>query len=89
MGIDYALFLVRSYQRYGRADHPAFSLIRAAVIMTSVSTMIGFGVLAFARHSMLQSAGITSLLGIGYSAMGAFLILPPLLKKNLKGRPVR
>jgi precorrin-6B methylase 2 len=80
MGIDYALFMVRSYQRYGRADHPGFTLIRSAVIMAAASTLIGFGVLAFARHSLLQSAGLTSLLGIGYSAMGAFLLLPPLLR---------
>jgi predicted exporter/SAM-dependent methyltransferase len=81
MGIDYALFFVRSYQRYGRADHPSFTLIRSAVIMTSASTLIGFGVMVFARHSLLRSAGITSLLGIGYSALGAFLLLPPLLHR--------
>jgi predicted exporter/SAM-dependent methyltransferase len=85
MGIDYALFLVRSYQRYGRADHPSFTLIRSAVIMTSTSTLIGFGVLVFARHSLLRSAGITSLLGIGYSALGAFLLLPPLLRRRFGG----
>lgn len=89
MGIDYALFLVRSYQRYGRPDHPSFTLIRSAVIMTSASTLIGFGVLAFARHSLLRSAGITSLLGIGYSALGAFLLLPPLLRRRFdRTRPL-
>lgn len=82
MGIDYALFLVRAYQRYGRVDHPSFTLIRSAVIMTSASTLIGFGVLVVARHSLLRSAGITSLLGIGYSALGAFLLLPPLLRRR-------
>ncbi len=80
MGIDYSLFLVRSYQRYGTVAHPSFTLIRSAVLMASASTLIGFGVLAAARHALLQSVGVVSLLGIGYSAMGAFLILPPLLK---------
>jgi len=89
MGIDYSLFLVRSYQRYGRADHPAFTLIRSAVVMTSSSTLIGFGVLIFARHSLLQSAGISSALAIGYSALGAFLILPHLLKWRLERVPSR
>ena len=84
MGIDYALFLVRSYQRYGRADHPSFTLIRSAVVMTSASTLIGFGVLAFAHHSLLQSAGLTSVLGIGFSVLGAFLLLPPLLKRRFE-----
>jgi SAM-dependent methyltransferase len=86
MGVDYSLFFVRSYQRYGSAAHPAFSMIRSAVVMASASTLIGFGVLATARHSLLMSAGVTSLLGIGFSAMGAFLILPPLLDHFFRNR---
>ncbi|MBT8340472.1 MAG: MMPL family transporter, partial [Desulfatitalea sp.] len=81
MGIDYALFMVRSYQRYGDARHPSFSLIRSAVFMTAASTLIGFGVLAGAEHVLLQSAGIVSFLGIAYSVVGVFLLLPPLLKR--------
>ena len=80
MGIDYSLFIVRSYQRYGDASHPSFELIRMTVFMASASTIIGFGVLTFAEHSMLRSAGLTSLIGISYALIGAFLILPPILK---------
>ena len=86
MGIDYSLFIVRAFQRYGRADHPAFTLIRSAVLMTSGSTLIGFGVLAMARHALLRSAGISLSLGIGYSVIGAFLILPPLLGRYLQAQ---
>ncbi len=85
MGIDYSLFLVRSYQRYGTHTHPGFGLIRTAVFMAAASTMIGFGVLCFAQHSLLRSAGFTSLLGIGYAVTGAFLILPPMLKAFFQG----
>ena len=84
MGIDYSLFMVRSYQRYGRADHPSFRLIRSAVFMTAASTLIGFGVLAGADHALLNSAGIASSLGIAYSVIGVFLILPPLLKRQFE-----
>lgn len=85
MGIDYSLFLVRAYQRYGSTDNPHFSLIQLAVVMASVSTLIGFGVLIFARHSLLKSAGITSFLGIGFSLLGAALILPPFLENFFTG----
>jgi hypothetical protein len=84
MGIDYALFVVRAYQRYGRADHPSFRLIRSAVFMTAASTLIGFGVLAGADHALLNSAGIASSLGIAYSVLGVFLILPPLLRRQFE-----
>ncbi len=80
MGIDYSLFMVRGYQRYTDENHSSFQLIKIAVFMASFSTMIGFGVLCFARHALLRSAGLTSLLGIAYSLAGAFIILPPILK---------
>lgn len=87
MGIDYSLFIVRSYQRYRDEQHPAFALIRMAVFMASASTMAGFGVLCFAKHSLLQSAGLTSLLGIIYSLIGAFVLLPPLMRRLFREKP--
>jgi len=84
MGIDYSLFFVRSYQRYGDQAHPHFGLIRMTVFLASASTIIGFGVLCLAEHSLLRSAGITSLLGISYSLIGAFIILPPVLDYRFK-----
>ncbi|WP_028584076.1 methyltransferase domain-containing protein [Desulfogranum mediterraneum] len=83
MGIDYSIFCVRAHQRYRRLDHPQYALVRMAVFLAAGSTLIGFGVLAMARHNLLQSIGITSLLGIGYSLVGTFLLLPPLLGRYL------
>ena len=90
MGIDYALFFVRSFQRYGSFDHPEFSRIRLAVLMAGASTLIGFGVLSLSDHTLLKSAGIPSFLGIGYALLGAFLILPPTLTavKRRRERPL-
>nr|WP_319395719.1 MMPL family transporter [uncultured Desulfobacter sp.] len=81
IGIDFSLFFVRAYQRYRDESHPSVELIRLAVFMAGISTMIGFGVMGLAEHSLLQSAGIASLLGIGFCLGGAFLILPPLLRR--------
>jgi SAM-dependent methyltransferase len=49
--------------------------------MAAASTLIGFGVLLFADHSLLKSAGFTSFLGIFFSVVGAFVLLPPLLER--------
>ncbi|MEZ4528518.1 MAG: MMPL family transporter [Desulfobacterales bacterium] len=84
MGIDYSLFLIRACQRYRDESHPSFELIRVAVFMASASTLVGFGVLCFAEHSLLQSAGLTSFLGISFSLMGAFLFIPPLMRGFLR-----
>lgn len=79
MGIDYSIFTVRAHQRYGDTGHPSYALVRTAVLMAGASTLIGFGVLCFADHSMLRSIGLTSFFGIAYSLLGSFLLLPPLL----------
>jgi predicted exporter/SAM-dependent methyltransferase len=83
MGIDYSIFCVRAHQRYRDINHPCYVLVRVAVFMAGTSTLIGFGVLSIAEHSLLKSIGITSLLGIGYSLLGTFLLLPPLLNKYM------
>ncbi|MDR2548927.1 MAG: methyltransferase domain-containing protein [Desulfobulbus sp.] len=90
MGDDFAIFTVRGCQWYGTVDHPGHVLARSAVLMAAASTFIGFGVLCFAQHSTLKSIGITSLLGIGYSLLGTFLLLPPLLRAffDQENRPV-
>ncbi|MCJ8501609.1 methyltransferase domain-containing protein [Desulfatitalea alkaliphila] len=86
MGTDYALLLVRAYQRYGGFADPGFERIRMAVLMAACSTLLGFGVLCLAEHQLLYSAGITSLLGIGYALIGAFVLLPPMLAHHLQHR---
>jgi uncharacterized protein len=81
MGIDYSIYYVSFYQRYRRENHPAMDTIKMAMFIASLTTLIGFGVLAFAKHTLLHSIGLTSLLGIGYSILGAYFILPSLLRK--------
>ena len=85
MGIDYSIFFVRAHQRYRDVNHPDYGLVRSAVFLAAASTLIGFGVLCFADHALLRSIGIISLLGIGYSLLGAFLLLPPLLNWYFSG----
>ena len=83
MGIDYGIYYVCAYQRYMDERHPSMGLIRQAMFLAGATTFIGFGVLAAAQHAVLKSIGLTSLLGIGYSLLGAFLIVPPLVKRAL------
>ena len=85
MGIDYAIFCVRAHQRYRDIFHPSYAQMRSSVFLSATSTLIAFGVLCFAEHSLLQSIGIVSLLGIGYSLLGTFLLLPPLLDRYFSG----
>jgi len=80
MGSDYALYLVRSYQRYMDEDHPSLGLIRLSVFLCFATTFMGFGALALSGHALLRNAGVALVLGIGYSFIGAVTLTPPLLK---------
>lgn len=85
MGIDYAIFCVRAHQRYRDKNHPLYARVRCSVFLAGTSTLIGFGVLALADHSLLKSIGITSFLGVAYCLLGTFLLLPPLLDLYFTG----
>ena len=81
MGSDYALYLVRSYQRYREETNASLGLVRMSVFLSFATTFAGFGVLALSSHSLLKSAGLCLALGIGYSFLGAVTIVPPALKR--------
>ena len=89
LGTDYAIYLVCAGQRYGTIHQSSHRLLRGAVLLSAASTLIGFGVLCFAEHATLRSVGITSLCGIGYSLLGAFLLLPPLLERHFTREEAR
>lgn len=63
---------MRAYQRYGGPESSSFARIKLTVMLAAASTLIGFGVLCFAEHTLLRSAGVTFFLGIGYSLIGAW-----------------
>ena len=78
-GIHGALFLVRAYQRYGDPGSTDFGRIKAAVILSAGTGAVGFGGLCFSDQALLIGAGWVGLLGIGYTLIGTFLLLPTLL----------
>jgi len=86
VGGDYTIYMVCGCQWYGTIKHPSHVLVRSAVLLSAASTLIGFGVLCFAQHATLKSVGITSLCGIGYTLLGTFVLLPPLLQAYFRPR---
>lgn len=81
MGIDYAIYYICMYQRHPDTRSAAMQNIRLAIFLAAFTTLIGFGTLAIASHSLLRSIGLVSLLGIFYSLIGSFFILPALMER--------
>jgi predicted exporter/SAM-dependent methyltransferase len=88
MGVDYSFSFVRVYQRCLDEQHPSHGPVRTSIFLAASATMVGMITLVFAQHSVTRSAGIMASLAIGYCALGAFVLLPPLLRWRLAPRPL-
>lgn len=74
--VDYGIFMV---SHAGSEADPATS---RAVLVSGLTTIAGFGVLAIARHPALQSLGLTVLLGFGAAVPAALFVIPALNRKK-------
>jgi predicted exporter len=79
LAVDYGIFVVSEHLG-GVGTTSA-----RAVSLCALSTLIGFGVLAFAEHPALHALGITVLVGIGVAWPVALLVSPAFLTIG-KGR---
>ncbi|TFG36724.1 MAG: hypothetical protein E4H46_03070 [Desulfobacterales bacterium] len=78
LSVDYGIFVVCS-KLEGLSGTSFF-----AVSICAASSLIGFGVLAFAQHPALHSLGVTVLVGIGAAWPTAILVSPAILRKVQK-----
>jgi len=84
VGVDNGIHLM---QRFYESSHiPTFrdlqmSLVRTgrALVMTSLTTMVGFGSLAFADFRGIREMGLLSIFGISYTLVAALVILTAFL----------
>jgi predicted RND superfamily exporter protein len=70
LGVDYGIFMV---SRLGQGRDRITEL---AVLLCSLTTLVGFGSLSFARHPALNSIGLAVLLGIGGAAISSLVVIP-------------
>jgi predicted RND superfamily exporter protein/SAM-dependent methyltransferase len=80
LGLDYGIYFVRSYQRFGPATQPGSEGFRVTVLLCGLTTLVGFGSLLFAKHAVLRDAGVSTFFGIFYAMAGTFWIVPPVLR---------
>ena len=74
LSVDYGIFIVCARLS------PRQKTAGAAVSICAASSLVGFGVLAFAHHPALHSLGITVLVGIGAAWPVAIFVSPCLLE---------
>jgi len=94
LGIDYSIFIMRGLlqeYKYGVKD---ISSYKVSVIISGITTLLGIGVLIFAKHPALKSIATMSIIGILSVIFITFTLLPAIFrwmvtyKKGLRSRPV-
>ena len=76
LGVDYGIFMVC----HGQSKEDLSSV--RAVLVSGLSTLIGFGALTLAQHPALFSIGLTLLLGISAAMPTAILVIPALRRQE-------
>ena len=80
IGIDDGVHLTNTFRRCGgRFDPAEMAATARGCVVTSLTTMVGFGSIALSHYPGLKSMGMVALLGVGLSLLAALLLLMPLL----------
>ena len=75
VGIDNSVHLLHRYQQ-SRNLNEAFKQTGGAIILSSMTTMIGFGSLHFASHQGMKTLGEILFVGVGCCLLAALMCLP-------------
>jgi 1-acyl-sn-glycerol-3-phosphate acyltransferase len=78
IGVDYSIFMTSALQKehtFGKIELPSY---RTSIILSVATTILGTGVLIFAKHPALKSIALIALVGI-FSALMITFILQPLV----------
>ena len=75
LGIDYSIFITNGllHQTKTKTDLLTHKM---SVILSVITTVLGVGVLIFAKHPALHSLAVISIIGIGSAMLIAFTIQP-------------
>ncbi|UCF66792.1 MAG: MMPL family transporter [Acidobacteriota bacterium] len=80
IGIDNGIHVVHRFMHHDEEDLVGvFRHTGRGIVMTSLTTMVGFGALVFADYLGLISSGVLALLGVGATLVTAVTLLPALL----------
>lgn len=76
IGVDYSIFMTTALQKeftYGKVQLPSY---RTSIILSVATTILGMGVLVFAKHPALKSISLIAIIGIFSALMITFIIQP-------------
>ena len=94
LGIDYSIFIIRGLLQEYKYGTKELGSYKVSIILSSVTTLVGIGVLIFAQHPALRSIALMSIIGIFSVVVVNFIMLPSIFywlvsyQKGLRNRPI-
>ena len=80
IGIDDGVHILHRYHLEGKGSVPLIlKYTGRAILLTSLTTMIGFGSMAFATMRGTASMGLVLVLGVGSCFLSSAFVLPALI----------
>ncbi|MBJ2173082.1 MMPL family transporter [Aureibaculum sp. A20] len=76
LGVDYSIFITNGLLKkhtYGVKELPTY---KTSILLSVITTILGVGVLIFAKHPALKSISVVSIIGILSAVLIAFTIQP-------------
>ena len=90
LGVDYCIFITNGLLAEYRTGEQSLPTHKTSILLSVITTILGVGVLIFAKHPALYTISLVSLIGILSAAFIAFTVQPLLFNVfigNNKKRP--
>ncbi len=86
LGVDYSIFITNGLIKEHTYNTKELFTYKTSILLSVITTILGVGVLIFAKHPALRSISIVSLIGILSAVFVAFTIQPLLFKLFITNR---
>ncbi|OEK09635.1 glycerol acyltransferase [Flavivirga aquatica] len=80
LGIDYSIFITNGLLHEYKTGEKALVTHKTSIILSVITTILGVGVLIFAKHPALYSISLVSIIGILSALIISFTLQPLLFK---------
>ena len=91
LGIDYSIFMTKGLMKELQTGEKVMVTHKTSIMLSVLTTILGVGVLIFAKHPALYSISIVSIIGIFSAMITAFTVQPLLFHLFIgssKKRPI-
>jgi len=80
LGIDYSIFMTKGLLKELTTGESVLGTHKTSILLSVLTTILGVGVLIFAKHPALHSISIVSIIGISSAMLISFTVHPLLFK---------